>query len=629
MINSNFMERRINPLLRITLTDLARTLAENNRLDVEFGYHSYLDYANEMITVSFFWDRLLDDRKFDGMKSDVYLRAYAQPHFTDRMALESALSQSEQLAHPSFFKQLVSLIEEFRIMELAVMDRPGMAKPFQHRKDMLTHFYRERYTYHFGRQEWANALFCACFLRLTERPVGLSGPLSIYSQAVRTLTIDMGILSSTKDVVEKVQSFLAVIPNSLNDMSADYYTIRTAKTRSPKNTDVKKANPLSSSSSKEIKEEKETEEAMLPTWHQEQEQEGNNFLQFDLDEGSKTDLLGEGERKMESGDQAFAQVQGEGASESNNQNQYGDQPELNEPQPIKPSSSQKGPGNGINRKAVLYDAEIRVPDVSEKVKYAEIKAKMEPSIRSLKQSLEKWLALKQTAPRNNLFAGRLGKNLTMLATEEFPRLFYKKHAEDKAFNAVFSLLVDCSASMHDKMEEVIQGVILFHESLRAINVPHAVTGFWEDALSSDPNKQPNYFLKAIEYEQSLLPSAGPRILQLEPQEDNRDGFAIRHAANALLRRPEEHKWLIVFTDGEPSAYGYTDGGIIDTHEAVREARKKGIHVVGVFLSSDKTNEQEIATMKDIYGRESLTVPAVSDIPFYITPMLRKMLTRNG
>ena len=58
------------------------------------------------------------------------------------------------------------------------------------------------------------------------------------------------------------------------------------------------------------KEDKETYDEEMNTWHEEQEQEGSNFLQFDLEEGAKSDLIGEGERKEESGDQAFVSVQG-------------------------------------------------------------------------------------------------------------------------------------------------------------------------------------------------------------------------------------------------------------------------------------------------------------------------------
>ena len=74
-------------------------------------------------------------------------------------------------------------------------------------------------------------------------------------------------------------------------------------------------------------------------------------------------------------------------------------------------------------------------------------------------------------------------------------------------------------------------------------------------------------------------------MALEPQDDNRDGVAIRIASDRLIRRSHHQRFLIVFSDGEPSAYNYSQDGIIDTYEA-ENARKFGIEVFNVFLSQD-------------------------------------------
>ena len=55
-------------------------------------------------------------------------------------------------------------------------------------------------------------------------------------------------------------------------------------------------------------------------------------------------------------------------------------------------------------------------------------------------------------------------------------------------------------------------------------------------------------------------------MALEPQDDNRDGVAIRVASDRLIRRSHNQRFLIVFSDGEPSAYNYSQDGIIDTYE---------------------------------------------------------------
>lgn len=62
-------------------------------------------------------------------------------------------------------------------------------------------------------------------------------------------------------------------------------------------------------------------------------------------------------------------------------------------------------------------------------------------------------------------------------------MFYKKQDLSKTFDATFTLLIDVSASMFDKMEETIKGVVLFHETLKALNVKHEILAFNEDALT--------------------------------------------------------------------------------------------------------------------------------------------------
>src|SRR5699024_2626563 len=89
---------------------------------------------------------------------------------------------------------------------------------------------------------------------------------------------------------------------------------------------------------------------------------------------------------------------------------------------------------------------------------------------------------------------------------------------------------------------------------------------------------PNYFHIIHSFTDSLYEQNGAKIMQLEPEEDNRDGFSIRIIVEKMLERREKHKFLLVFSDGEPSAANYDDNGIIDTHLAVTEARKQGIDV---------------------------------------------------
>src|SRR5690625_6866537 len=96
-------------------------------------------------------------------------------------------------------------------------------------------------------------------------------------------------------------------------------------------------------------------------------------------------------------------------------------------------------------------------------------------------------------------------------------------------------------------------------------------------------------------------------MQLEPEEDNRDGFSIRVITEQMMERREKHKFLLVFSDGETAAANYDENGIVDTHLAVTEERKKGIDVIGMFLYDGQIDEQEEERKKNNDGSERIMI----------------------
>ena len=87
------------------------------------------------------------------------------------------------------------------------------------------------------------------------------------------------------------------------------------------------------------------------------------------------------------------------------------------------------------------------------------------------------------------------RDLTNWFIDDQYKLFYKKQDLSKTFDATFTLLIDASASMFDKMEETIKGVVLFHETLKALNVKHEILAFNEDAFDSDDRKRLTSLMK--------------------------------------------------------------------------------------------------------------------------------------
>ena len=89
---------------------------------------------------------------------------------------------------------------------------------------------------------------------------------------------------------------------------------------------------------------------------------------------------------------------------------------------------------------------------------------------------------------------------------------------------------------------------MFHETLKSLNIKHEILAFNEDAFEADQRQQPNIIDEIINYNYSIFEKKA-RIMTLEPQDDNRDGVAIRIASERLLQRSHEQRFLIVFSDG--------------------------------------------------------------------------------
>ncbi|WP_273835445.1 vWA domain-containing protein [Guptibacillus sedimenti] len=621
----NFAENQTDPFLHLSLSDLAETLSHIES-EVQFAFHSYYRPAENLITVSHYWNDIFDGTQFDGMKSDIYLRALGNVHYTNFNEVDRYLSILKNQSHPLFRKQLFALLEDVRLEKICMNVRPGMSAAFDTRRTLFQKRFRGRLDVHNRQHQLLDALFCAIYLQAIGKPVALGNDLAEYKPYLRHLIMEISKASSTKDVVTLANAFCKELNDDHFDMTTEYLTMYGSSANPSVVAEDEEARQLKSDDTMETtdKEDKETYDEEMNTWHEEQEQEGSNFLQFDLEEGAKSDLIGEGERKEESGDQAFVSVQG--ASKQSEGSQF-DEEAILESHDTKAVAGAQDPLGEANRNVKEVIRQADKPTSEERSNYRTAKAEIQYAEKSLRSAIQKTIEQKQIAPRSDLHFGRLNRKLLRLLTDENPRLFYKKNAPSKELDVTFSLLVDCSASMYDKMEETRLGITLFHETLKGLNIKHSITGFYEDAFDADDEEQPNTLFKIVDYNRSTQPNEGAKIMQLEPEEDNRDGYAIRKAAEELAERNEKHKILLVFTDGEPSAYDYSENGIIDTHEAVIQTRKKGYEVIGVFLSNGEPQEKEKNTMRNIYGTQSLVIPSANEIPAYLTPLLKRLLLR--
>ncbi|MDQ0167448.1 nitric oxide reductase activation protein [Bacillus horti] len=620
--------------------DLARSLTKQKELQVDYNYLSYYHPQDQMLYMSRFWDPFPDQKKKLGLKSDLYIQALGFAQETDYLSILDYSRASESLSFSSFAKQLLAMVEELRLLEPCVRKRPGIEQAMLIRTQTYRNYYQEQLTRHIERQRWAEALLCVLYIRLTSdgaySVLDIPFELDQICEPLTTELIQLYECDSTNEAARlcmkqwpRLEAFLK------QDMHVQYFMLFTHQLQAASTDnidDLTRKNQLKNEDSIEQTnaEESEAHEDKLPSWHRETSKPTESFLQFELESGTKIHLLGQGIREAEDGDQALGSVQA--SSRASTGSDFTEQELQQAERDVQEKDHTHGgkayPYGKANQFAVVRYLSAQEPSIEDRQLYAQYTREVRPWVRTLQNTINKTLEHKQHAPFRGLHVGRLQRNLLPLWTDKQPRLFYKKQQQSNELDACFALLVDCSSSMLDKMDQTKKGIILFHEALAALKIKHSIHGFWEEASQSTDTYQPNVLFNALSFEQSCWPNSGPEILQLSPQEDNRDGYMIRLLTESLLKQSEKHRILLVFSDGEPAATGYDDQGIVDTYQAVLHARKQGITVIGVFLSTEDIQPQEQQAMKNIYGKQHLLINDVAKLPEHMAPLLKQLILKQ-
>lgn len=633
-----FRETNFDTQLYLQLQDLASVLSEIPELKFDYAYGSAIDNEHYKITASANWGIGNPKAREAGFKTDILLRTVGTLHHSDIPAMQRFMEDMSESQLPKFAGQLFTLFENIRLEEIVKKQRPGTANLFAVRRNYLSRFFTQQLEANVTRSLSLDELYCLTFLLTQAKTPDPSFPAATERQAkqlkeLKPMIFQLFEAGSTHDIVRITEQIVFRLESDYTDMMHAYFVFPVANlagyTEQNAFDELTRTDPLANESLEEdvSEEDSETFEQQFSTWHGENENADRkqNFMQFELEQGTRSSLMGEGARETEEGDQAHVGIQG--TSGDSDQNDFSNMQAMEKRQDSQHNESAGGSYGLENQHAVKVIKNVEKPTEVDEELYRQYTDEIAPYQRRLSKTIEKMLEHKRQTPRGNLTSGRLSKNLIPAVTEDYPRLFYKKDEESKEMDAAFTLLVDCSASMMNKMEETKKSVILFHEVLKDLKIPHAIIGFWEEATGVKEQYQPNYFHKIHSFNHSLYENNGAGIMQLEAQEDNRDGYSIRVAAEELEVRSEKNRFLLVFSDGEPAASNYTENGIVDTNMAVSETRKKGIDVVGLFLAEGDISEQEDELMRNIYGRERVMVPSVAELPDHFAPLLKKLLLK--
>lgn len=627
----------IDPRKHVQRQDLVTVLSKTEDFKLDYAFGSFIDVMQKRITVNTFWEQA-DDEREAGYRTDIYLRAIGTMHQSNLQSLLKIRKVLKKTSLEKFGQQMFTLLEDLRLEKYIKRDRLGTAQDFSRRREFLQHYFTNQLRTNIMKGDQTSELFCLIYLVLQANEPKIYFKKANYEQVVVVKTLQNQLnhvyeAETTGDIASLTREILAHLVDTYDDITNDYFVFPVVY-----ESELEEAYTLFDSlqriddvanDDEHFVDDKEQEyyDETLSTWHHESKDEQQTFLQMDLEFGTKTNIKGGGARQTESGDQAFASAQGtSGKSKHEDYSRLETLLDHAKHEAEKQTDHRYGEEN---KQAVPVFKEAEQPNEVDILHYVTFASEVNIYKQQLLRTIEKMLERKRETSRENLHFGRLSKHLLPIVTEKNPRLFYKKDEDSHTFDAVFTLMIDCSASMHDKMEETKRNVVLFHEVLKQLHIPHMIVGFWEDSISLTNNEHRNYFHIVHSFDDSLYENHGPKIMQLKSQEDNRDGYSIRIVTEQMLKRREHHKFLLIFSDGQPSAENYEDNGVVDTHLAVIEARKQGIDLIGIFLADGEIDEQEEKIMENIYGRSYLMVPSISELPDLFTSILRKIILTIG
>lgn len=232
-------------------------------------------------------------------------------------------------------------------------------------------------------------------------------------------------------------------------------------------------------------------------------------------------------------------------------------------------------------------------------------------IRSIEQAFRNALNLKSEPEIYRSDRGRLDNGtLWKVGRCENPQLFQKVLRQDDSA-VVVDLLIDASGSQSVRQSMVAMQSYLFSAALSRIRIPHRVMSYCTYGDHTVLTRFRDYDDKAEE---------DRRIFHYRATSNNRDGLALAAAGIDLRKRREDHKIMIVFSDGLPNdmVSGRVrsgtpekyigDAATRDTCFQVRKLRREGVLVIGIFLGED----DELDNERLIYGSSFLRIRRAED-----------------
>ena len=195
------------------------------------------------------------------------------------------------------------------------------------------------------------------------------------------------------------------------------------------------------------------------------------------------------------------------------------------------------------------------------------------------------------------------------------RIYSRELIPDGSPNVAFGIRIDESGSMHGaKIGAARKTAVAIEAILRELNVPYCIYGD-----SADEQQEGDVVIRKYAEFDAYDDQDRYRLMGICDRDNNHDAIALQAVANALHKRPETRKVLLVISDGLPYASGFRGKKAAEqTAKSVAEIERSGIRIFAAALAGCYEE------VRGIYGENRVVdIQDLGNLPNALTKVIKK------
>lgn len=196
------------------------------------------------------------------------------------------------------------------------------------------------------------------------------------------------------------------------------------------------------------------------------------------------------------------------------------------------------------------------------------------------------------------------------------KVFYKNNLPNEIPELAVGLLLDESGSMScsDRCTYARAAAIILYDFCLSLDIPITVYGHTTGYHGVSESVELFSYAEFDGFDNDDK----YRLMDISARGSNRDGAALRYVAEKLSKRPETVKLLILVSDGQPAASGYSGTAAEEDLRGIKqEYQRNGILFIAAAIGNDKQN------IERIYGDSFLDISDLNQLPTKLTNVVKR------